>query len=77
MGYNEFVSGRPGFDSLQGQDFSVLHYVDIGFLSKGYRAIFPPREKRPGREAHHSTPSSAEDKNGGSFTSTPQYVIIV
>jgi hypothetical protein len=30
--------------------------------------------KRPGREADHSPPSSAEVRNAWSYTSTPQYV---
>jgi hypothetical protein len=34
------------------------------------------RVKRPGREADHSSPSSAEVKNAGSYTSTPQYVFM-
>jgi hypothetical protein len=33
--------------------------------------------KRPGREADHSPPSSAEVKNAWSYTSTPQYVFMV
>jgi hypothetical protein len=32
--------------------------------------------KRPGREADHSLPSSAEVKNAWSYTSTPQYVFM-
>jgi hypothetical protein len=32
--------------------------------------------KRPGREAGHSPPSSAEVKNEWSYTSTPQYVFM-
>jgi hypothetical protein len=32
--------------------------------------------KRPGREADHSTPSSAEVKNAWSYTSTPPYVFV-
>jgi hypothetical protein len=32
--------------------------------------------KRPGREADHSSPSSAEVKNAWSYTSTPQYVFM-
>jgi hypothetical protein len=32
--------------------------------------------KRPEREADHSPPSSAEVKNAGSYTSTPQYVFM-
>jgi hypothetical protein len=32
--------------------------------------------KRPGREADHSPPSSAEVKNAWSYTSIPQYVFM-
>jgi len=32
--------------------------------------------KRPGREASHSSPSSAEVKNAWSYTSTPQSVFM-
>jgi hypothetical protein len=32
--------------------------------------------KRPGREADHSPPSSAEVKNAWSYTSTPKYVFM-
>jgi hypothetical protein len=32
--------------------------------------------KRPRREADHSPPSSAEDKNAWSYTSTPQYAFM-
>jgi hypothetical protein len=39
-----------------------------GFLSLGV--------KRPGREADHSPPSSADVKNAWSYTSTPQYVFM-
>jgi hypothetical protein len=40
----------------------------LGVLSLGV--------KRPGREADHSPPSSAEAKNVWSYTSTPQFVFI-
>jgi hypothetical protein len=33
--------------------------------------------KRPGREAHHLPPSSAEAKNAWSYISTPQYVFML
>jgi hypothetical protein len=33
--------------------------------------------KRPGREADHSPPSSAEIKNAWNYTSTPQYAFMV
>jgi hypothetical protein len=36
-----------------------------------------PGEKRPGREADHSTPSGAEVKNVWSYTCTPPYVFMV
>jgi len=36
-----------------------------------------PRVKRPGREADHSLPTSAEVKNVWSYTSTSQYVFMV
>jgi hypothetical protein len=32
--------------------------------------------KRPGREADHSPPSSAEVRNAWSYTSSPQYVFM-
>jgi hypothetical protein len=35
-----------------------------------------PRVKRPGSEADHSSPSSAEVNNGGAYTSTLPYVFI-
>jgi len=35
-----------------------------------------PGVKRPGREADFSPQSSAEIKNAGSYTSTPQYVFM-
>jgi hypothetical protein len=40
-------------------------------LSTGYLGL-----KRPGREADHSPPSSAEVKNAWGYTSTPQYVFM-
>jgi len=54
---------------------------DKVFIVQG-RASYPmgtsgsfPGVKRPGREADHSTPSSAS-KNGWSYTSTPQYAFM-
>jgi hypothetical protein len=44
-----------------------IHWVP-GALSLGI--------KRPGCEADHSPPSSAEDKNERSYTSSPQYVFM-
>jgi hypothetical protein len=36
-----------------------------------------PSLKRPGREADHSLPSSADIKNTWSYTSTPSYAFMV
>jgi hypothetical protein len=60
---------RPGFDSRQGLDFSLLHNVQTGsgahpaFYSAGTGA-FSPGIKRSGREADR-------DKNG---TSVPPFL---
>jgi hypothetical protein len=51
-------------------------YLRSNLLSHGYRG-FPPREKRLGREANNSTPSSAEVKNAWSYTSTHPYGFMV
>jgi hypothetical protein len=40
-------------------------------LSNGYQRFFPRRVKRPGREADHSPPTSAEVKKMCIYTSTP------
>jgi hypothetical protein len=40
-------------------------------LSNGYQKV-----KRPGREADHSPPSSAEVKNARNYISTPQYAFM-
>jgi hypothetical protein len=37
---------------------------------------FSPMLKRPGREADHSSPYSAEDKNAESYTYIPPYVLM-
>jgi len=36
--------------------------------------FFPPRVKRPGREADYSSPYGAEVKNGWYYTSTSPYL---
>jgi hypothetical protein len=69
-------NGRPGFDSRQGQDFSLLHNVqtDSGahpaFSPMGTGGDFPGA-KWPGREADHSPPSNAEIKNDGVIPPLP------
>jgi hypothetical protein len=45
-------------------------------VSNGYRGFFPG-VKRPGREADHSPPGSAEAKKMWIHTSTPLYTIMV
>jgi hypothetical protein len=65
-------------ESRQGQEFSFLHVVQIG---SGVHPIsypmanggFSPGVKRPGREADHSPPASAEVKKMWINTSTPPY----
>jgi hypothetical protein len=59
-----------------GQQFSLLHVVQTG--SGAHPASYPmgtgnssPGVKRPGREADHSPPNSAEVKKMGIYTSTP------
>jgi hypothetical protein len=58
-------------------DSSPLHVVQTGSdvnpasYPKGAGAL-SPRLKRPGREADHSPPISAEVKNTWIYTSTPQ-----
>jgi hypothetical protein len=67
--------GVLGFDSRQG--------LGIFFITTAYRPALGPTQppiqrvpgalpvgiKRPGREAYHSPPSSAEVKNAWSYTS--------
>jgi hypothetical protein len=62
-------AGRPAFGSRQGEEFSLLLSTQTG--SGAHPASYPmgtggavPGVKRPGREADHSPPSSAEVKNG-------------
>jgi hypothetical protein len=57
-------------------NFSLGHSFQTG--SGAHPASYPtdtgrsfPGVKRPGREADHSLPSSAEVKNAWSYTSTP------
>jgi hypothetical protein len=45
-------------------------------LCNGYQRFFPYKVKRPGREADHSPPSSAEVKNAWYYTSIPPYALM-
>jgi hypothetical protein len=77
----ELRAGRPGFDSLnwQGRDFFIAPYQ----TGSGARPVSYPMGtgalslvKRPGREADHSSASSAEVKNALNYTSTLPYVFL-
>jgi hypothetical protein len=68
-----------------GEEFSLLHVVQTG--SGGHPASYPvatggggggisPGVKRPGREADHSPPTSAEVKKTLIYTFTPPYVFM-
>jgi hypothetical protein len=58
----EFFSSPPRPERLWGRP---------SLLSNGYLGALSLGKKRPGREADHSPPSSAEVKNAWSYTSTP------
>jgi hypothetical protein len=45
-------------------------------LSNGYRRLFPPGVKRPGRQADRSPPTSAEVKNMWIYTSAAPYAFM-
>jgi hypothetical protein len=62
-------------------NFSLHHRVQNG--SRAHPDSYPMGTrgtslgvKRPGREADHSSPSSAKVKNEWSYTSTPQYAFM-
>jgi hypothetical protein len=63
-----------------GQEFSLLHVVQTG---SGVYPTYPvgtggsfPEVKRPGHEADHSSPTSAEVKRTWVYTSTPLYAFM-
>jgi hypothetical protein len=71
-------AGRPRFDSRQrkGKGFSLrpASRLDLGPTQPPIQWVLGapfPGVKRPGREADHSLPPSAEIKNAWSYTSTP------
>jgi hypothetical protein len=73
-------AGRPGLDSRQGQGTLFLLLAIASRPAVGptqppiklVQGVLSPWVKRPGREADHSPPSSAEVKNIWSCASTLQ-----
>jgi hypothetical protein len=64
-----FRLDRPGFEFRQGQEI-VSSRGPPSLLFNGYLGSFPG-VKRPAIEVNHSPSSSAEGKNGWSYTSAP------
>jgi hypothetical protein len=69
------------FKSRYGQEFSLLHVVQIGsgihptsYPIDTYRSF--PGGRAPESESDHSPPASAEVKEMWIYTSTPPYVFM-
>jgi hypothetical protein len=76
-----WMTEGSGFESRQGQEFSLLHVVQIG--SGDHPASYPIGTrssihgvKRQGREADRSPPASVEVKEMWIYTSTPPYAFM-
>jgi hypothetical protein len=66
-------SGRPGFYFRQWQDFFLCPTASRPDLGPTQTPVqWAPGVKRPGREANHSSPTSAEVKNGGAIPPFPR-----
>jgi hypothetical protein len=71
--YSDGLRARwPGFESRQGQDFSILHGFQTHSVAHpaSYLMDCFSEGKAPGGgggEIHHSLPSSAEVRNGGAI----------
>jgi hypothetical protein len=69
------------FESRMGQEFSLLQVVQTGSgvhptsYTMGTGGSFLG-VKRPGSDAHHSPPTSAEVRNMWFYTSTPPYAFM-
>jgi hypothetical protein len=71
---NELRAGQPGFNSWQGQWWGIFFFTTSSRPALGPTKPpiqWAPGVKRPGGEADHSPPSSAEVKNEWSCISTP------
>jgi hypothetical protein len=73
-------AGRPGFNYRQGKIF-LFYTASSPALGptqphiQSERGAISPGAKRPGREADHSPPSSAEVKNGGAIPPLPHVLM--
>jgi hypothetical protein len=61
------LSSTRGQDGLRGP---------LILLSNMFGEAISPGVQRPGREAHHSPPSSTEVKNVWKYTSSSPYVLV-
>jgi hypothetical protein len=78
----DWATEGSDFESRKVEEFSILQIVQTG--SGAHPASSPmgteghfPGVKRPGREAGHSSPASAEATKMWSYISTPPYVFMV
>jgi hypothetical protein len=65
------LTKRPDFDSRQEHRDTYLFATASSLVTNEKRGTLFPEEKRLGREADYSPPSSAEVKNAWRHTSTP------
>jgi hypothetical protein len=76
-------AGRPGFDFQQGQRTFLFATASTSALgptqpcTQWIPGTLSPWAKRPGREADHLPPSSAEIKNAWSYISTLLYIFFM
>jgi hypothetical protein len=75
-------SGLPGLEYRQGKYFCLLHNIQPVLMPiqppiQWVLCASSPGVKRPGREADHSPPSSAEVKKGGGISPLPPHVFMV
>jgi hypothetical protein len=73
-----YIGIGPLSKPWQGQEIALVSKVSRQGLGPSQRVQEATSEgiNRPGREANHSPPSSAEVKNARNYTSTPPYVFM-